>query len=110
MPLKHTEDQGVPEDQLGHIMSQLTHLRSSVDEIRDRITGIAKDHYTVEEIAQATGRNPYTIRRWIRDGQLNAVRVDGSGPRGRLLVPREELQRIVGDGKGARISPIATNI
>lgn len=30
---------------------------------------------TVQEIARRTGRNPETIRRWIRDGKLRAEKV-----------------------------------
>jgi excisionase family DNA binding protein len=29
---------------------------------------------TVEEVAHLTGRHPYVIRRWIRDGALPAIK------------------------------------
>ena len=29
--------------------------------------------YTVKEIAELLGTNPETVRRWIRDGKLQAV-------------------------------------
>ncbi len=94
---------------LEQIMSTLGDIRISVDEIRERIAGVTKEHYTVEEVARATGRDPYTVRRWIRDEKLKAIRIDGSGPRGRLLVPRAELKRLIGDGKAAQMSAFASS-
>ncbi len=67
--------------------------------------GLAPSHkpvYTVNEIAVATGRTPFTIRRWIADGKLNAKRTS-SGPKGRFLIPHEELARLVKDGHGENI-------
>jgi excisionase family DNA binding protein len=91
-------------------MSRSIHdLQATVEEILNRLRGATKDHYTVDEVAEQTGRAPYTVRTWIREGRLRAVRVDGSGPRGRLLVPREELRKLIADGKGERLSSVTAD-
>ena len=45
---------------------------------------------TVPEAARLTGRDPETIRRWVRSGRLNARR---DGPR--LLLFREDVEAII---------------
>lgn len=67
--------------------------------IRELIEGRLKAWLTVEEIAEQVGRDPYTVRTWIKRGKLPAVRVTGSGPRGRLLVRREDLDRLLSGGR-----------
>ena len=52
---------------------------------------------TVPEVARRLGRNPETVRRWIREGRLRANRVEGLQALGLgqgLLVPdRRRVQR-----------------
>jgi excisionase family DNA binding protein len=38
-------------------------------------TGTQPDGLTVEEVAYLTGRHPYVVRRWIREGVLPAVKL-----------------------------------
>lgn len=33
--------------------------------------------YTVEDVAALLGKNPETVRRWLRDGKLDGVRLGG---------------------------------
>ena len=42
-------------------------------------------------------------RQAIIEGRIRAIRVSGTGPRGRLLVPREELQKLVGTGMAGEV-------
>jgi excisionase family DNA binding protein len=95
--------QPLPADAGQQIIALLVDMRAAVDEIRARLEGSCKPLLTIEEVAQLTGRAPYTVRRWVKEGQLNATRVAGAGPRGRLLVPREQVQRLVGLGRGGSI-------
>jgi excisionase family DNA binding protein len=34
--------------------------------------------YTVEQVAALIGKNPETVRRWLRDGKLPGVRLGGT--------------------------------
>ena len=91
------------DDRLVDILGQLFR---AVDDIRGQLSGKQKSHLVVEEVAEVTGKSPYTIREYIRQGRIRAIRVSGTGPRGRLLVPREELQKLVGAGMAGKV-PVA---
>jgi excisionase family DNA binding protein len=69
------------------ITRHLVTLSAQLDELRRAIPGRRKDFYTVDELADLTGRAPYTVRTWIHAGRVTAIRVAGSGPKGRLLIP-----------------------
>src|SRR4051794_6495059 len=75
----------------------------AIEDIRAQLSGKRKEFLTTEEVAEATGRSEYTIRRWIAEKRLEAVRVPGGGPRGRLLIARSEFEKLVASGVGARI-------
>lgn len=53
--------------------------------------------YTVDESAQAMGLSTTTVWTMIREGEVTAKRV-----RGRTVVPREELQRVIDEAPAAR--------
>jgi excisionase family DNA binding protein len=95
--------EGAPDATDGRLVDVLSKLFDAVDEIRTLLAGRRKSHYTVEEVAEATGRAPYTVRHWISSRRIKAIRVPHTGPRGRLLVPREELERIIGMGLGGEV-------
>jgi excisionase family DNA binding protein len=81
--------------------TMLSQIMSALDEIRARLAGSHKEAHTVAEIADITGRSAFTVRRWISEGKIAAIRVSGTGPRGRLLIPHAELRRLVSCGKGS---------
>ena len=91
---------------MAHVVSILHELQYAVDEIRERLAGTSKSHFTVEEVAQMTGRSPYTIRSWIKAKRIDAERVLGTGPRGRLLIPREQLKKLITSGKAERLPAV----
>jgi excisionase family DNA binding protein len=83
----------------------LTRILDDLRVIRSMLAGTRKDFYTVEEVAQLTGRTSYTVRRWVTANRIAATRVEGTGPRGRLLIARDQLDRLIGAGMGTEIPP-----
>ena len=60
---------------------------------------------TVAEAARIVGRDPRTIRRWVRE---EAVRRLGLESGGRVFVRRSVLERLVGETVAVELSPTAT--
>ena len=81
--------------ELQNIVQLLQELHGDMSQVLSALHGATKDFYTVGEIAERTGRSSYTVRRWIGEGRLHAERVVGTGPRGRLLIPRSEVAKLV---------------
>jgi excisionase family DNA binding protein len=85
-------------EQVLHRLNYLDRIEQRLAGIEDRIHGAVKDYFTVGEIAGLVGRSAYTVRRWVGEGKLAALRVEGTGPRGRLLIPRGEIEKVIGGG------------
>jgi excisionase family DNA binding protein len=92
-----------PDGSADRLAPVLGEILAGVRDIRELLTGTRKEWLTVEEVAELTGRATYTVRRWIAAGRLKAVRVRGTGPRGRLLVARSELQGLISAGLGGDV-------
>src|SRR4051794_20655176 len=52
-------------------------LKAELEFIRATLQSRRKDHYTVEEVAHLTGRSAYTVRRWITEQRIKAIRISG---------------------------------
>jgi excisionase family DNA binding protein len=56
---------------------------------------MSEKYYSPEEIAEQFNLKPATVRKWIRQGKLKAIKL------GRLWrIPEEELQRFIKAGQG----------
>ena len=80
------------------LLLQIPTILAAVGEIRHILAGRQKPLLTIEEFGALTGRAPYTVRRWVKERRIRAIRVSGTGPKGRLLIPREELEKLVTSG------------
>jgi len=89
------------------VFDRLDALDHKVEEVLALVSGTTKSLYTVEEVARLTGRSPYTVRRWISEQRISATRIADTGPRGRLLIARAELQRLIELGQGDSIPAAA---
>lgn len=92
----------------GELSRKIDALTAKVDSLIATVEGHRKAFLTVPEFAKIVGRSPYTVREWIKAGMVSATRIQGTGPKGRLLIRREELDRILAQGVGASVTPIAT--
>jgi len=81
--------------------AQLNCLNNKVDLIGDHqlrqtkehttCGGAAEKYYTCGEAAQLLRKATTTIRKWIKDGKLDAKRTPGAGPRGSYLISNAAL-------------------
>jgi len=85
------------------VIDLLESLRNRLEDVHVLLSRRAKPQLTVEEVAELTGRSAYTVRRWISEGKLSAIRIGATGPRGRLLIPQSELRRLVTSARGGQI-------
>jgi len=65
--------------------------------------GNRRDFYSTRQLARMTGRSVSRVRRWVKEGKINAVRLGGEAPNGQIFIPKDQLERLKAMGIG-RIS------
>ena len=109
-PSPPAADHGGLEARLTAVLGpRLAELERKLDRLHDLLAARRKDQLTVAEFAEAVGRSAYTLRRWIGEGRVRAVRIADGGPKGRLLIARSELDRVIAAAAGGAIPDSATN-
>ena len=98
---------GAASPNLQPVFERLETLDRKMDDVLALVSGTTKSLYTVEEVAQLSCRSDYTVRRWIKEKLIIATRIEGTGPRGRWLIPRCELEKIIRLGRGSTVPEAA---
>jgi hypothetical protein len=83
------------------IRQALEALGRRVDEIRDLLLKqrTVRDWYSTAEVAEATGKDEFTVREWCCHGRIHAVKkASGRGKHKAWAVPHEELLRYHREG------------
>jgi excisionase family DNA binding protein len=99
--------EGLNSTNLQPVFDRLETIDHKMDELLALVSGTTKSHYPVEEMAQLTSRSGYTVRRWIKEKLITATRIEGTGPRGRWLIPRSELEKLIRLGRGGTVPEAA---
>src|SRR5689334_11022494 len=89
------------------IIDILTGLQATIDGMRAELTAVhaqlrakpsgpaePREWYSVEEVAEAVGKRPYSVREWARLGRINAVkRAERRGGSALWSISAEEVRR-----------------
>lgn len=89
------------------VLGMLAAVLVELKELSAQLRGNTKPLLTIAEVAELTGRAPYTVRRWVKEGLIRVERVEAMGPRGRMLVPRSEILKLLDQGKAGGVPPSA---
>lgn len=83
---------------------------AGVEEIRNILNAAFKDLGRLEEVAEPTGAASNTLRNWTLKDRPDAIRVSGTGPRGRLPIGVDGARKSVGMGPARPAPPPSTTM
>lgn len=87
----------VPSTAESTMLAKLEQVLDRLARVENILADKRKAFLTVAEVASLTGRSAYTVRRWIGEGRLQPIKVEGSGPRGRWLIPSDQVDHLLGN-------------
>jgi helix-turn-helix protein len=82
----------------------LENIKASLNPIQQMLIVLVgqktlKEYYTVEEIAERVGREPYTVREWCRLGRIRGQKKQsGRGKYPLWVIPHAEMLRYEREG------------
>lgn len=83
------------------IQARLDEMRTMILQIHEMLANpiVAREWFTVEEVATQLGKRPYTVREWCRHGRLNATkRTEKRGGVELWNISSEEVARYRNEG------------
>jgi len=98
---------------LTQVAEELSRLREEVREVSEWLHGHTKDFFTVAEVATIVQRSPYTVRRWLKEGRIEGIKINdhpnnpNSPNKGQYLIAKEELAKIVNQAKGQNVKIVS---
>ncbi len=70
---------------------QRPEMAAAVESLRTAVMVTTEESLTPSQVARLIGRHRNTVRNWVNQGLIRAVKI---GPRGDLRVPRSEAERV----------------
>ena len=83
-------------------------LRQALQSLTEEVSSLRRDlraalapklktrpFYTVRELADLLRRSPHTIRRWIRAGKIEAVKLNSGGARDPYLIDHHDVEDLI---------------
>ena len=85
------------------LLKALIRIEVKLDRVQQELTALKNDgnepeFITVSEAARILRRSPYTIRRWLREGELDGSKTT-SGSKGQYLIRRTEVDSLLRQGR-----------
>ncbi len=80
-------------EQSNDLLARLVEIQEALYAQEERYE---KPVYSVRETAQLANVSPHTVRRYIREGRINAVK-RGRTQQAQYVVPKEEVMKLVND-------------
>lgn len=81
---------------IDNLTRRVEQLETQYHALRGEKAGPPRTAYTVPEVALMIGKEPSTVREWIRDGRLEAEKMaDENGGRGWWAVPAAAAEALV---------------
>jgi excisionase family DNA binding protein len=84
------------------VVAELRHIRGILEEMAVELKALREggDHevkpvYSVKEAGQLLGRSEQTVRRWIREGQLDSEKA-GESQQARHIIPHASVAQYLG--------------
>lgn len=97
---KCQEIKGCENDFTSFLQRQIQLLEDILGVLKDKRIEDDYPFYTIRETAQALKISEATVRRWVRDGKLEAVKLGDDCHTKQIRVPRDAVDRLLRISRG----------